>query len=277
MNLYNKKIDELYEEFKTSFDGLSEKEVEERLLKYGKNKIEEAKKKSKFKRFLSQFNDMMIIILIIVAVVMGIYGFLFSGEYTDTIVIAVVVFINAIMGFIQEQKAEVTLESLKKYATSSCKVKRSDKVIVVDSEIIVPGDIIILEAGDKVPADARIISETNLTVDESPLTGESVPVKKNSNTLKGNHPLQTQVNMLFSGCNIVNGRVEAIVVKTGMESELGMVAKKLNIPYEVSTPLQIKIREISKKITILVFAIILFMFFYGVIKGYKIMEIIMLC
>ena len=135
MNFYNKKIEELYEEFNTSEDGLSEQEVEDRLLKYGKNKIEEAKKKSNFKRFLSQFNDTMIIILIIVAIIMGIYGALVSGEYTDTIVIAIVVLLNAIMGFIQEQKAEVTLESLKKYATSSCKVKRNDKIAKASAKV----------------------------------------------------------------------------------------------------------------------------------------------
>ena len=178
MKYYNMDIESIYEKLDTSINGLDEKEVEKRIEKYGKNKIEGAKKKSKIVKFLNQFNDMMIIILIIVAVLMAMYGVLYSHEYTDTIVIAVVVIINATMGFIQEQKAEVTLESLKKYVTSSCKVRRNGKIIVTDSEILVPGDIIILEAGDKIPVDARIIEETNLKVDESPLTGESVPVKK---------------------------------------------------------------------------------------------------
>ena len=277
MKYYNMDIESIYEKLDTSINGLDEKEVEKRIEKYGKNKIEETKKKSKIVKFLNQFNDMMIIILIIVAVLMAIYGVLYSHEYTDTIVIAVVVIINATMGFIQEQKAEVTLESLKKYVTSSCKVRRNGKIIATDSEILVPGDIIILEAGDKIPVDARIIEETNLKVDESPLTGESVPVKKMNRILKGKQQLQGQINMLFSGCNIVNGKVEAVVINTGMNTELGVIAKSLNTPYEVSTPLQLKIKEISKKITILIFIIIIFMFFYGVINKYKVMEIIMLC
>ena len=277
MEFYNKDTKMLYKELKSSKNGLDDEEATKRLENFGANIIEEGKKKTKLKIFLEQFNDMMIIILIIVAIIMWIYGILYSHEYTDTIVITVVVLLNAVMGFIQEEKAEVTLESLKKYSTSTCKVRRSGRIEVINSEELVPGDILLLEAGDKIPADARIISETNLKVDESPLTGESLAVNKNSNVLTGKQQLQTQTNMLFSGCNIVNGHVEAIVVRTGMTTELGLIATSLNTPYEVSTPLQIKIKEISKKITILVFLIILFMFFYGVINGYKLMEIIMLC
>lgn len=277
MNYYNKTLEEIYEELKTSKDGLSEKEANNNLNKYGLNKIEEAKKKSKFRRFLEQFNDIMIIVLIIVAIIMGVYGFLYSHDYTDTIVITVVIFLNAVMGFIQEQKAEVTLEGLKKYTITNSKVKRDGKITVINSEKIVPGDIILLEAGDKVPADARLISVTNLKVDESPLTGESNPVKKMARILHGKKALQSRVNMVFSGSNVVNGSAEAIVVKTGMNTELGSIAASLNTPYEIKTPLEIKMEEISKKITILVFIIIIFMFFYGVLNGYKTMEIIMLC
>lgn len=277
MNYYNKDIEEIYKEFESSIDGLNSEKIQSRILEYGKNKIEEVKGKSRLKRFLGQFNDMMIIILIIVAILMAIYGLLYTHDYTDTIVIMIVVLLNAIMGFIQEEKAEVTLEGLKKYSATSCKIRRDGKITIIDSLEIVPGDIILLEAGDKVPADARIISESNLSVDESPLTGESVPVKKFVKTLSGNHLLQDQSNMLFAGSNIVNGTTMAIVVKTGMNSELGSIASSLNTPYEVSTPLQLKMKEISKKITFLVFLIIVFMFFYGVINNYKIMEIIMLC
>lgn len=277
MNYYNKTLEEIYEELKTSKDGLTQKEANNNLNKYGLNKIEEAKKKSKFRRFLEQFNDTMIIVLIIVALIMGIYGFLYSQDYTDTIVITVVIFLNAVMGFIQEQKAEVTLEGLKKYTITNSKVKRDGKITVINSEKIVPGDIILLEAGDKVPADARLISVTNLKVDESPLTGESNPVKKMVRILHSKKALQSRVNMVFSGSNVVNGSAEAIVVKTGMNTELGSIAASLNTPYEIKTPLEIKMEEISKKITILVFIIIIFMFFYGVLNGYKTMEIIMLC
>lgn len=277
MNFYNKDINEIFKEFDSSRNGMDQDKIQGRILEYGKNEIKEAKGKSPFKRFISQFNEPMIIILIIVAIIMFVYGYLFSHEYTDTIVITIVVLLNAIMSFIQEQKAEVTLSSLKNYSTSTCKIRRNGKIAIVDSILIVPGDIILLEAGDKIPADARIISESNLSVDESPLTGESIPVKKTNKMLNGSLLIQEQSNMLFSGCNIINGTVEAIVVKTGMDTEIGSIAKSLNTPYEVSTPLQIKMNEISKKITILVFIIIIFIFFYGVLNNYKLIEIIMLC
>lgn len=278
MKYYDKETKEVIKTLKTSLDGLSESEANSRILTYGANEITEAKGKSKLKIFLNQFNDMMIIILIIVAIIMGIYGVLYSHDYTDTIVIAAVVMINAIMGFVQEAKAEVTLEGLKKYSITNTKVKRSGKLMIIDSKELVPGDIIYLEAGDKVPADARIISESNLLVDESPLTGESLPVKKNNLTIKKDKlQIQDQTNMLFSGSNITNGRVEAIVTKTGMLTELGLIAVSLNTPYEVETPLQLKIKEISKKITILIFFILIFIFIYGAMSGYEFLEIIMLC
>lgn len=278
MKYYNKNIKDVMKEFNTSAEGLSESEAKSRIHTYGANEIVEAKGKSKLKIFLNQFNDMMIIILIIVAIIMGIYGVLYSHEYTDTIVIVAVVMINAIMGFVQEAKAEVTLEGLKKYSITNTKVKRSGKLMIIDSKELVPGDIIYLEAGDKVPADARIISESNLSVDESPLTGESLPVKKNNLIIKKDKlQIQDQTNMLFSGSNITNGRVEAVVTQTGMMTELGLIAVSLNTPYEVETPLQLKIKEISKKITILIFLILIFIFIYGAVSGYEILEIIMLC
>lgn len=278
MNFYSENIKKIYEYLKTSEEGVSEVEANKRYAKYGSNALVEAKGKNKLRIFLSQFNDMMIIILIIVAIIMGIYGFFYSHEYTDTIVIAVVVLINAIMGFIQEEKAEVTLEGLKKYSVTNVRVIRKGKIKVVDSKYLVPGDIIILEAGDKVPADARIIKESNVTVDEAALTGESLPVEKTSATLKiKKAQIQDQTNMLFSGSSITNGRVEAIVVSTGMNTELGKIATSLNTPYEVETPLQMKIKEISKKITILIFIVLILIFIYGVFNGYELLEIIMLC
>ncbi len=277
MKYYEMDKKAIYKELNTSDEGLKNSEAKDRLKNYGENAIKEAPPKSSLKIFFSQFNDMMIIILIIVAIFMGFYGFFYSHEYTDTIVITVVVLLNAVMGFIQEAKAEVTLEGLKKYATSSCKVKRGGKVTVIDSKELVPGDVIILEAGDRIPADAKIISEINLSVDESPLTGESVPVRKFVKDLSGDLQIQDQVNMIFCGCNITNGRVEAVVVKTGMNTELGLIAQSLNTPYEIKTPLEIKIEELSKKLTIMIFFILLFIFGYGLLNGYKILEIVMLC
>ncbi len=278
MNFYNKDIKNVLKELDSNLEGLDETKIQEKMKTYGLNEIQEKAGKSKLKIFFNQFNDMMIIILIVVAFIMGIYGLLYSHEYTDTIVIIAVVLINAIMGFVQEAKAEVTLDGLKKYSVTTTKVKRDGNIQVIDSKYLVPGDIIYLEAGDKVPADARIISESNLSVDEAPLTGESVPVKKNNLIIKQDKlQIQDQTNMLFSGSNITNGRAEAVVTKTGMLTELGLIAVSLNTPYEVETPLQLKIKEISKKITILIFFILIFIFIYGAISGYEILEIVMLC
>lgn len=278
MDFHNKNIKDVIKSLNTQVDGLTSEEANKRIATYGLNELTEQKGKSKIKIFFNQFNDMMIIILIIVAFIMGIYGVLYSHDYTDTIVIIAVVMINAIMGFVQESKAEVTLDGLKKYSVTNTRVKRDGKIITIDSKYLVPGDIIYLEAGDKVPSDARIISESNLLVDESPLTGESVPVKKNNLVIKKDKlQIQDKTNMLFSGSNITNGRVEAVVTKTGMLSELGLIAVSLNTPYEVETPLQIKIKEISKKITILIFFVLVFIFIYGAVSGYEVLEIIMLC
>ena len=277
MKAYNEKIEDVYEKLDTCESGLSSKEAEERILKYGKNVLEEKKKKSWFVRFLSQFNDLMIIILLIVAVFLIFYGIFYSHEYTDAIVILAVVLINSIMGFIQEEKAEVTLNDLKAYSVSKCKVKRDGIIHIIDSSLVVPGDVIIYEAGDKITSDARIISESNLSVDESALTGESIPVSKNNKTLKGEKIIQDRSNMIFCGSTVVSGKVSAVVVSTGMLTEIGLIAVSLNTPYEVASPLELKIKELSKKITILIFLIIVFIFIYGIFNGYKLLEILMLC
>ena len=277
MKYYEMKISEIFDKLKSSSDGLDEKQIDTKIRKYGYNVIKERKGKTKLQKFLNQFKDMMIIILIIVAIITGIYGITYSHDYTDTIVILAVVLINAIMGYIQEAKAEVTLESLKKYAMTTCKVKRKGCIKLVSTEDIVPGDIIILEAGDKVPADARIIECSNLCVDESPLTGESICVKKKAEVLHGKLLIQDQKNMLFSGSNISSGHAEAIIVYTGMETQLGRIAKMLNTPYEILTPLQVKIREMSKKLTILIFIILILIFIYGMITKKDLLSLIMLC
>lgn len=277
MKYYNQDINDIFDNLKSSINGLKSNNINKLISKYGENVLRERKKKSKIVKFLEQFKDPMIIILIIVAVIMLIYGLLYSGDYTDTIIIFVVVFINSIMGFVQSQKAEVTLEHLKQYTKVVTKVKRDNNIITIDSKQLVPGDIIIIDAGDKVPADARIITCSYLKVDESALTGEVLPVNKNSNILNGEKSLQDQNNMIFSGCNVVNGHAEAIVVSTGMNTQIGKIATSLDTPYEVITPLELKIKEISKKLTYLIFIIIIFMFIFGLLKGYKILEIIMLC
>ena len=275
--MYSKNEEEIFKSLNSNINGLDSKEAKKRLSNYGQNIILSKKKKPWILRFLKQFNDTMIIILLVVALLLYFYGYFYSHEYTDTIVILFVVFINAIVGFIQEEKATLILRDLKKYETSTCKVKRHDKIIVINTKELVPGDIIYLESGETVPADIRILSCESLKVDESALTGESVPVQKSSDVLKENLILQEQKNMLFLGTNITNGKCTGIVVSTGKNSELGKIALSLNEIDRIETPLQLKIKELSKKITLIVFIILIFIFILALINKYTILEIIMLC
>lgn len=275
--MYSKNEEEIFKSLNSNINGLDSKEAKKRLSNYGQNIILSKKKKPWILRFLKQFNDTMIIILLVVALLLYFYGYFYSHEYTDTIVILFVVFINAIVGFIQEEKAALILRDLKKYETSTCKVKRNDKIIVINTKELVPGDIIYLESGETVPADIRILSCENLKVDESALTGESVPVQKSSDVLKENLIIQEQKNMLFLGTNITNGKCTGIVVSTGKNSELGKIALSLNEIDRIETPLQLKIKELSKKITLIVFIILIFIFILALINKYTILEIIMLC
>lgn len=275
--MYSKKEEEIFKILNSNTRGLDSKEAKKRLNDFGQNIILNKKKTPWIIRLLKQFNDTMIIILLIVALLLYFYGYFYSHEYTDTIVILFVVFINAIVGFIQEEKASLILKDLKKYETSTCKVKRDDKIIVINTKELVPGDIIYLESGETVPADIRIFLCENLKVDESALTGESVPVQKTADILKGNLILQEQKNMLFLGTSITNGKCTGIVVSTGKNTEIGKIALSLNEIDRIETPLQLKIKELSKKITFIVFIILIFIFILALINKYTILEIIMLC
>ncbi len=275
--MYSKNEEEIFKILNSNTRGLDSKEAKKRLNDFGQNIILNKKKTPWIIRFLKQFNDTMIIILLVVALLLYFYGYFYSHEYTDTIVILFVVFINAIVGFIQEEKAALILKDLKKYETSTCKVKRDDKIIVINTKELVPGDIIYLESGETVPADIRILSCEGLKVDESALTGESVPVQKSSDVLKNNLILQEQKNMLFLGTSITNGKSTGIVVSTGKNTEIGKIALSLNEIDRIETPLQLKIKELSKKITFIVFIILIFIFILALINKYTILEIIMLC
>ena len=275
--MYSKKEEEIFKILNSNTRGLDSKEAKKRLNDFGQNIILNKKKTPWIIRFLKQFNDTMIIILLIVALLLYFYEYFYSHEYTDTIVILFVVFINAIVGFIQEEKATLILKDLKKYETSTCKVKRDDKIIVINTKELVPGDIIYLESGETVPADIRILSCESLKVDESALTGESVPVQKTADILKENLILQEQKNMLFLGTSITNGKCTGIVVSTGKNTEIGKIALSLNEIDRIETPLQLKIKELSKKITFIVFIILIFIFILALINKYTILEIIMLC
>jgi len=275
--VYFKNEEDIFKTLNSNIDGLDSKEAKKRLNDYGQNIILNKKKAPLILRFLKQFNDTMIIILLVVAVLLYFYGCFYSHEYTDTIVILFVVFINAIVGFIQEEKSALILKDLKKYETSTSKVKRDDKILIINTKELVPGDIIYLESGETVPADIRILRCENLKVDESTLTGESIPVQKSADVLKENLIIQEQKNMLFLGTNITNGKCTGIVVSTGKNSELGKIALSLNEIDRIETPLQLKIKELSKKITLIVFVILIFIFILALINKYTILEIIMLC
>lgn len=275
--MHNKEIDEVLNLLKTSYDGLSIDEVNNRLLVYKENKLKEEKKENILISFIKQFKDVMIIVLLVVAFLLYIYGVLYSHDYTDTIVILVVVIINALVGLIQEKKAKSVIDGLKKFEETTCKVKRDGKIIIASTHTLVPGDIVILDSGDTIPADIRIISSENLKVDESPLTGESVSVLKTSNKIKDSNLIQDKKNMLFLGCNITNGKCTGVVVKTGMNTEIGKIAESLNQISQTKTPLELKIKEISKNITFIVFIVIIFVLLLSIYNNYTILEIIMLC
>ena len=277
MKYYDEDVDKVLASLETSEEGLSTKEAEARLNRYGLNKLKEVNKKSKLSKFLDQFKDMMIVVLLIAAVFSGISSYLNGEAYTDTIVIIAVVLLNAIMGFAQELKAESAVESLKKMTTPNAKVIRNGQVMICSSEKIVPGDILSLEAGDTVPADARVIWEVSSSVDESMLTGESEPIAKDTEKVNSDAQINERINMVYSGCNVVYGKLKAVVVKTGMETELGKIASSVQKDKEVLSPLQIKINNISKVLSIIIAIIIGFVLIYGIAKGNDILEIIMLC
>ena len=276
MKFYSLDIEETLKKLSSNKDGLSNEEVEKRLKKDGKNKIIEIKKESNFSKFLNEFKDLMIIILILSSIVSFILSILSNESFTDSLIILAIVILNAILGFIQELKADKAVESLKKMQITTIKVKRNNEIYVVNSENIVKGDILVLEAGDTIPADARIIWEASLKVDESSLTGESIPVSKNIITLNENTILSQRKNMIYSGTSIVYGKCQAVVCGTGMNTEFGLIAKCLNEEEKETTPLQRKIDGISKFLSLIIFLIIVIMFIIGIIKGMDIKEIIML-
>lgn len=213
-------LSEIKQKLKTNFQfGLSNDEAEKRFQEYGENKLDNKEKESLFIKFLKQFNDFMIIILIIASIVSAVITKMEgTNDYLDSIIIIAIVVFNALMGVIQEAKAEKSLEALQKMTSPKVNVKREGKVICIDSNLLVPGDIVMLEAGNFVPADCRLISSVNLKVEESSLTGETVPIEKNSNiVLDGKVALGDVVNMVFATTVVVNGHGEAVVVDTRYE------------------------------------------------------------
>ena len=226
---YNESIENVYSLLHSGENGLSKEEAKERLIENGENTLKEKNRKGALKIFFSQFNNMMIILLLLVGVVSLVYSIVNNESIIESIVIFGCVLINAFMGFVQELKSENAIESLKTMTESKAVVKREGEFEEISASEIVVGDIIILEAGDTVPADARIISASFAKVDESILTGESIAVDKTDEVLSGdNKIIQEQANIIFSGTSLVNGRIEAVVIRTGMDTELGKIAGKLD-------------------------------------------------
>ncbi len=267
-NWFNLSIEETAQKLETNpKEGLSQDTLAARYEKYGYNELKAKKKKSIIVKFLEQFKDFMIIILIIAAIVSGIVGIQEGEGITDTIIILIVVILNAIIGVAQENKAEKSLEALQKMSSHAAKVIRDGKLAVVPAKDLVPGDVVILETGDYIPADLRIIEAINLKSQESAMTGESVPVDKSSDTINGEVSLGDRKNILFSSSLITYGRGKGIVVGTGMNTEVGKIAKMIDETDESQTPLQIKLNNLGKTLGIVALLLCAVIFVVGTLYG----------
>ena len=266
MKFYCTDKEAVLDELGAKAEGLTSAEAQKRLEENGKNKLAAAKGKSLIRRFLEQLADPMIIILLVAAAISGVLAAMTPGEsFADVIIILAVVIINAVLGVYQESKAEKAIEALQEMSAATSKVLRDGKVQIVHSEDLVVGDIILLEAGDAVPADARILENASLKVEEAALTGESVPVTKFIDTIylregEKDVPLGDRKNMLYMGSTVVYGRGTAVVTATGMDTEMGKIAGALSEAEDGQTPLQLKLAQLSKILTWLVLGICVVVF-----------------
>lgn len=259
--------DEVLKEFKTGSGGLSTKQAEENLAKYGKNALVEGKKKTAFQVFLEQFKDLMVIILIIAAVISA-----FTGDLESTLVIIAVLILNAILGTVQHVKAEKSLESLKSLSSPSAKVLRNGEKIEIDSKDVVPGDIMLLEAGDMVTADGRILDNYSLQVNESSLTGESTNIDKADVDFDHEIPLGDRLNMVYSSSLVTYGRANVLVTGTGMNTEIGKIASLMNETKERRTPLQVSLDKFSSKLATAILIICAIVLGLQIWRGQPIMD-----
>lgn len=279
MKPYHQSIEDIINELQSdSIQGLSANEAQLRIKKYGENKLKESKKKTSFEKFLDQFKDAMIIILLIAAAIS--FGLAIkendTSAFFEPLLILLIVILNAIMGVVQENKAEKSLEALMSLSSPHARVIREHQEKIIDAKDLVIGDIIKLEAGDFVPADARLISSSSLKSEESALTGESVPVEKESQVIVDEDAaIGDRINMVYSGCSITYGTAKAIVCHTGMETEMGKIASLLNNEEDTKTPLQEKLAELGKKLGILAIGICIIIFIIGILDGIPIIEIFM--
>ena len=271
MKFYCEDVKKVLSEVSATAEGLSAAQAEKRLAENGKNKLADAKKTPLIVRFLQQMTDPMIIILLAAAIVSGVTS-VYSGEgIVDVIIILIVVLINAVLGVFQESKAEKAIEALQKMSAATSRVLRDGRVAVVHSEDLVVGDIVLLEAGDAVPADGRIIENASLKIEEAALTGESVPVNKTLELLKMENnkdvPLGDRKNMVYLGSTVVYGRGKAVITATGMDTEMGKIAHALAQAEDGQTPLQIKLGQLSKTLSFLVIGICVFIFGFSLLRA----------
>ena len=274
---FNKTVEEVEKELGTDKEnGLSSKKVEENRAKYGLNELKEKKKESLLQKFIDQFKDFSIIVLIIAAIVSGVVGVMQGEGFTDTVIILIVVLLNAVIGVAQESKAEKSLEALKKLSAHAAKVIRDGKETAIPARELVPGDLVIIETGDYISADLRVIEAVNLKSQEASLTGESVPVEKRTDAIQ-----ETEVgvgdrkNMLFSSSLITYGRGKAIVVKTGMNTEVGKIADMINQTEDQETPLQKKLNSLGKTLGMAALTICAVIFVIGLLQGKEIINMFM--
>ncbi len=266
---YTQTPDEVLRDLGVGPQGLSTKEAQERLAKYGPNKLKEAEKPTLLQRFLAQLKDPMLIILMVAAAVSGLTGVLAGEpEWAEVIIILTVVLLNAVLGVFQESKAEAAIEALQTMTAATCKVLRDGKMVILHSDELVPGDVVLLEAGDAVPADGRIIENASLKIEEAALTGESVPVNKVLEALgfaagQDTVPLGDRKNMCYMGSTVVYGRGKAVITETGMGTEMGKIAGALAATEEEETPLQRKLDELGTLLSKMVLGICVFIFAFN--------------
>ena len=271
---YTQTTREVLDSLGVGLEGLTSAQAQERLQKYGPNKLAEGKKPTLLQRFLAQLKDPMLIILLVAAAVSAVTGML-SGEneWAEVIIILAVVLLNAILGVFQESKAEAAIEALQTMTAATGKVIRDGKQTVLHSDELVPGDVVVLEAGDAVPADGRIIESASLKIEEAALTGESVPVNKMIDALylqdnQADVPLGDRKNMCYMGSTVVYGRGKAVITETGMDTEMGKIAGALAATQEEETPLQRKLDELGKLLSKLVLGICVFIFAFNLIMAW---------
>ena len=276
-NWFNKKIEEIEKELKTNREnGIKQEQIQEIRNEKGYNELQAAKKKTIIQRFIDQFKDFSIIVLIIAAIVSGIVGVSQGEGITDTIIILIVVIVNAVIGVAQESKAEKSLEALQKLSDHASKVVRDGNMQVIPAKDLVPGDIVVLDTGDYIPADLRIIEAVNLKSQESSLTGESVPVEKIDDVIEEEEiGIGDRKNMLFSSSLITYGRGKGIVVETGMTTEVGKIAGMINSTEKQETPLQQRLNNLGKTLGIACIVICVVIFIIGLIQGKEIINMFM--